>query len=444
MRKVLSFPLLFVFLCASILLSAFAPLKALEIHQLTTPKGLKVWFAPDKTVPVISMAFSFENAGSAHNPPEKNGLAMMSAALMTEGSGKLDANAFSDKLAELGIGISFSVDADYFRGGFKTTLRTKDDAIGLLKDVLYKALLPKDRLEILRQQALTSLEAKLKEPNYILGDSARKGLYGDHPYAFSGEGTLESLKDISSDDIKTFLKTHLARSNLKIAICGNLSTEEVMSLVDSVFADLPVQSDGQPLPKPNLSYSGQTVVTRQTIPQSVSLFYHPGLNTDDKNYLILSLVSSIFGSDFTSRLMREVREKNGLAYTVQSFLSIKKEAASLGGFVGSENAKIDEALTRIKKEFATLASFGVTEQELKDAKKAAVGSFVLRLSSTGAIAAQLLTYQEINYPASYLNERSGKINAIRLNDVNAFIKDFFDPKKLTFYVVGNPEKDLTK
>src|SRR5690606_24517961 len=155
-----------------------------------------------------------------------------------------------------------------------------------------------------------------------------------------------------------------------------------ISLVDSVFADLPVQSDGQSLPKPNLSYSGQTVVTRQTIPQSVSLFYHPGLNTDDKNYLILSLVSSIFGSDFTSRLMREVREKNGLAYTVQSLLSIKKDAASLGGFVGSENAKIDEALTRIKKEFATLASFGVTEQELKDAKKAAVGSFVLRLSST--------------------------------------------------------------
>lgn len=444
MRKALSFPLLYGFLCVGVFLSGFTSLKALEIHQLTTPKGIKVWFAPDKTVPVISMAFSFENAGSSHNPVEKNGVAMMSAALMTEGAGKLEANAFSDKLAELGIGISFSADADYFRGGFKTTLRTKEEAIALLKDVLYKVLLPKDRLEILRQQALSSLKAKLKQPNYILGEAARKGLYGDHPYAISGDGTLESLKDISTEDIKTFLQTHLARSNLKIAICGNLSTEDVMQLVDSVFANLPEKSAGQPLPKPELSYSGQTVVTQQTIPQSVSFFYHPGLNTDDKNYMILSLVSAIFGSDFTSRLMQEVREKNGLAYTVQSFLSIKKEAASLGGFVGSENAKIDEALTRIKKEFSTLASFGVTEQELKDAKKAAIGSFVLRLSSTSAIAAQLLTYQEIDYLASYLNERSGKINAIRLNDVNSFIKDFFDPQKLTFYVVGNPEKDLAK
>jgi zinc protease len=218
----------------------------------------------------------------------------------------------------------------------------------------------------------------------------------------------------------------------------------VIQLVDSVFADLPSKAVGQPLPKPTLSYSGETLVTQQTIPQSVSLFYHPGLNTGDTNYMMLSLVSAIFGSDFTSRLMKEVREKNGLAYTVQSFLSLKKEAASLGGFVGSKNVKIGEALTRIKKEFSTLASFGVTEQELKDAKKAAIGSFVLRLSSTSAIAGQLLTYQEIDYPASYLNERSGKINAIRLNDVNAFIKDFFDPQKLTFYVVGNPVKDLTQ
>lgn len=444
MRRVFSFSLLFNFVCASVFLSAFTPLKALEIHQLTTPKGIKVWFAPDKTVPVISMAFSFENAGSAHNPTEKNGLAMMSAALMTEGAGELDANGFADRLAELGIGISFSADADYFRGGFKTTLRTKEEAIDLLKDVLHKALLPTDRLEILRQQALASLKAKQKQPNYILGNSARKGTYGEHPYGSSGDGTLESLKEISTDDIKTFLKTHLARSNLKIAICANLPTEEVMQLVDSIFADLPSTSTGKPLPKPALSYSGQTIVTEQTIPQSVSLFYHPGLNTHDKNYMILSLVSAIFGSDFTSRLMQEVREKNGLAYTVQSFLSIKKEAASLGGFVGSENAKIEEAITRIKKEFSTLASFGVTEQELKDAKKAAIGSFVLRLSSTSAIAGQLLTYQEINYPASYLNERSGKINAIRLDDVNTFIKDFFDPQKLSFYVVGNPEKDLTK
>ncbi len=431
-------------LCLTVFLSTLTPLSALEIHQLTTPKGLKVWFAPDKTVPVISMAFSFENAGSAHNAAEKAGLAMMSAALMTEGAGKLEANAFSEKLAELGVGIAFSADADYFRGGFKTTLRTKKEAMALLKEVLYKAHLPEDRLEILRQQALSSLQANLKEPNYILGESARKVLYEGHPYERSGEGTLESLKEISTDDIRDFLKGNLARSNLKIAICGNLSTNDVIELVDSVFADLPLTAMGKPLPKHDVTYSGETTVTQQTIPQSVSLFYHPGLNTDHKNYMMLSLVSYIFGSGFNSRLVQEVREKNGLAYVVQSFLSLKKEAASLGGFVGSENAKIDDALTRIKKEFATLASFGVTEQELKDAKKAAIGSFILRLSSTSAIAGQLLTYQEINYPASYLNERSGKINALRIDEVNTFIKGFFDLQKLTFFVVGNPEKDLTQ
>ena len=75
---------------------SFSPLKALEVHQLTTPKGIKVWFAPDKTVPVISMTYSFENAGSAHEPQGKEGVAMITAAMMTEGAGVLDANALAE------------------------------------------------------------------------------------------------------------------------------------------------------------------------------------------------------------------------------------------------------------------------------------------------------------------------------------------------------------
>ncbi len=434
MRKFIYFLTLF--------LIAFSPLKALEVHQLTTPKGIKVWFAPDKTVPVISMGYSFDNAGSAHEPDGKEGLAMMTAALLTEGAGKLDANALSEKLAELAVGIGFSADTDYFRGSFKTTLRTKKEAIVLLKDVLYKALLPKDRLEILRQQALSGLQASLKQPNYILGKMGRETLYAGHPYSRSAEGTLESLKSISREDTQKFLKKNLGRSNLRVAVCGNLSKDEVIAMVDSVFADLPQKAMVKPLPTLEVPYSGKTLVTVKNIPQSVCLFYHPGLNVDHKNYMMLNLIVDILGGGFESRLSQEVREKKGLAYTVNTFLSIKKNVASLGGFVGTENAKIEEALTIIRKEYAKLASFGVTEKELKEAKQAAIGSYILRLSSTSAIASQLLTYQEINYPASYVNERSSKINAIKLSAVNAFIQDFFNPQKLTFFVVGNPKKAL--
>ena len=348
----------------------------------------------------------------------------------------------SEKLAELAVGIGFSADADYFRGSFKTTVRTKKEAIALLKDVLYKALLPQDRLDILRQKALSGLQSSLKRPNYILGKSARESLYKGHPYSRSADGSLASLATLSREDIQGFLKGNLSRSNLKVSICGHLSKDEVIALVDFVFADLPDQATVKDLPDLAVDYSGKTIITPKEIPQSACLFYHPGLDFNHKNYLVLSLVTDILGGGFTSRLTQEVREKKGLAYGVSSFQSLKKKVASLGGFVGTENVKVTESLDIIRQEYAKLASFGVTEQELKDAKQSAIGEFVLRLSSTAAIAAQLLTYQEINYPASFVNERSSKINAITLERVNAFVSSFFDPQKLTVFIVGNPQKGL--
>ena len=428
------------FLAALILI--MSPVQALEVHQLTTPKGIKVWFAPDKTVPVISMSYSFANAGSAHEAQGKEGVSSMAAAMLTEGAGKLDANGLSEKLAELAVGIGFSSDADYFRGSFKTTLRTKKEAFSLLKDVLYKALLPQDRLEILRQQAVAGLQASLKQPNYLLGKSARESLYGDHPYSRSPDSAIESLKVLSREDIQHFLKKNLGRSNLKVALCGNLSKDEVIALVDSVFGSLPQQVDVKALPDLAVDYSGKTVVTTKDIPQSACLFYHPGLNVDHKNYMILGLVADILGGGVNSRLTQEVREKKGLAYTVSTFLSTKEKVASLGGFVGTENSKVNESLDIIRKEYAKLASFGVTAQELKDAKQSAIGEFVLRLSSTAAIAGQLLTYQEINYPAAFVNERASKIKAITLKEVNAFVSEFFDAQKLTVFIVGTPQKEI--
>ena len=432
---------LFFFSFSLVLFTSLTSVQALEVHQLTTPKGIQVWFSPDKTVPVISMAYSFEKAGSAHEPQDKEGLAGMTAALLTEGAGKRDANALSEKLAELAVGIGFGADADYFRGSFKTTLRTKKEAIALLKDVLYKPHLSQDRLDLLRQKAIAGLKASLKQPNYILGKTARETLYAGHPYARPADGTLTSLQGITREDIQGFLKKNLERSNLRVAICGNLSKDDVIAMVDSIFAGLPQKVEVTPLPVLEISFSGKTVTIPQDIPQSVCLFYHPGLNVDHENYMMLALVTDILGGGFVSRLAQEVREKKGLAYTVNSFLSLKKKVASLGGFVGTENPKVHEALAIIHKEYAKLASFGITEKELKEAKQAAVGSFILRLSSTAVIASQLLTYQEIKYPASYVNERASKINAIQLNEVNAFVNAFFAPEKVTAFIVGNPSEE---
>lgn len=418
------------------------PTKALEVHSLTTPKGIKLWYAPDKTVPVISMRFSFYGAGSAYEPEGLEGLTSLGAPLLLEGAGPRDARSLKERLETLGIVIAFDGDTDYFRGTLKTTTRHQKEALTLLKDVLYRPHLLPERLEIIRQQAITVLQNALHSPSYLVARQAREALYPGHPYARPSEGTLESLKRISDSEIKTFLKSKLGRSNLQVSICGALTKEEAIHLVDDLFGELPKTLTIQEVKAPETSYKGDVQTNIQDFPQATCLFYHPGLPYQDKNYMMLQLATHIFGGDFSSRLLREIREKKGLAYDVSAFIANSAKASHMAGSLGSDNARVLEALQDIRKEFAKLGTFGVTEKELKEAQQALIGTFILKLSSTMAIASQLLFYQEIGYPVSYINDRAALILGIKLSDLNTFLKTFLDPQKLTFFVVGTPKTEL--
>jgi zinc protease len=414
--------------------------KAIKVQELTTKRGIKVWLAQDTSVPIFSIAYSFEDAGSAHEEKLAEGRTLLASELLLQGAGNLSPQDFKEKLAELGVTISFSADLDYFRGFFRTTLRVKDAGIALLKDVLYSAHLEEKRLEILRSQAITSLQNKLQEPAYIAGRNAAETLYKGHPYAQSAEGIPDSLLAISVSSIRHFLQSKLALSNLKIAICGNLSKQEASEIVDQIFSRLPDIALTKPLPPLKISYSGTMSLDRRTYPQSNCLFYHPGLDYSDPNYLNQQILAHILGGDVSSRLTQDIREKNGLAYTVETSSTHFKLAHHLEGYVGTENAKINETIHRIQQQFSKLDDFGVTAQELKHSQEAAIGSFVLQMSSTKNIARQLLSFQERGRPVTYIDERTVQIRDIKLKDLNDFLKHYIEPKKVTFFVVGNPQK----
>jgi len=414
------------------------PLSALNIQEITTPKGIKAWFVQDKSVPVVSMAFSFEG-GTANVPKDQEGILDFIAELLQEGAGDLDAHAFKDKVESAGIEFSFSADNDYFYGSLRTNLDNRSEAFKLLKAILTAPRFDDASVHLVRERLLTGLRNAQKQPNYLIKQKMRATLYKNLPYGRPLEGTLASLNAITKADLKKMFTQELQRKNLKIAVCGNLDVKEVQKMLDEIFGDIPNGTASKEMEAPVINFPGGVLVEKGPFPQSVCFFLQQGLKTQDPNYIKLALLNEVVGAKSTSRLFQEVREKRGLAYTANTYVSHTKYTHLYAGYVGSENARIKDAIDIIKDEWKKIQQEGITAQELENAKKALHGSFAFAFANTMTTAQTLQAYQLDGFTPQYIYDREKRINSVSLSDINKFIKTFINPSQLTFFIVGEPQ-----
>src|SRR5690606_31942561 len=144
------------------------------------------------------------------------------------------------------------------------------------------------------------------------------------------------------------------------------------------------------------------------------------------------------GGGFASRLVNEVRELRGLAYSVSSYLNPLARAGLIVGSVGTQNERAKESIDIISAEFARMREEGITVEELEGAKKYLTGSYALNFDTSPAIAAQLLAIRLENFGPDYIEKRNGYIEAVTLEQVNDVARRLLKPAALSWVVVGRP------
>jgi zinc protease len=420
----------------SILTSSRA--QPLQIHQITTPKGINAWFVEERNLPIISMSFAFEG-GSANVPIGKEGLASFATELLLEGAGELPAHEFKEKLEELGIELSISANTDYVRGSLRTILENKDEAFKLLRASLHNPRLDDKSIDLVRSRLITNVRNQQKDPTYLVAQKMKQEFFKDHPYGRPQNGTLRSIKEIKKEDIKAFLQREFRRDGLKVVICGNLDIKDVPTVLDNIFGDLPAQTQVEKLQKVTIQFPGTVFIQQEPFPQSVCLFLQQGLSPKDPNYTKLALLNEILGANPTSRLWLEVREKRGLSYYVNTIIDYHRYSQFFGGLTGSENARIKEAVAIIRSEWQRAAQGTVTTQELNHAKESLVESIALALADTLSTTNALLNYFLLDFTPQYIYDREKRIRSVSLEELNSFARCFMTPKQLTFFIVGEPQ-----
>lgn len=429
-------PFLKLAVCILVLLPGNA-LAALDIQPVTSPGGIKAWLVEDHRNPVLALNFSFRG-GESSDPAGKEGRARMVSALLDEGAGDLDSEAFQKALADNSITLRFESRSDRFSGRLFTLTDTRDEAVDLLRLALTEPRFDPEPVERIRAQISASLRRDLQNPRTIASRTWWATSFPDHPYGRSGDGTLESVSAITADDLRAFANGVLAREDLLVGVVGDISAEELGGLLDTAFGGLPQESAVPTVMDVSPKLTGETVVVDLEIPQSVVVFGQPGIEPEDPDWFTANLLNRVMAGGFGSRLMEEIREKRGLVYGVWAYLLPLDHAPLIMGGLASQNARVAEAVDLVRQEWTRMAETGPTEEELNDARTYVLGSFPLSLTDSPGIASLLVGLQENERPIDYLDRLEDLYDGITLEDARRVAARLYRAGELTVVVAGQP------
>jgi len=412
--------------------------RAAAVQEIRTPGGLTAWLVEDYAVPLVALQFAF-HGGASQDPVEKPGVATLLGGLLDEGAGPYDSGAFHEAMDDLAVHLHFSVDRDHLAGHFQTLTRNLDPAFELMRLAVNEARLDQGPIDRVVSQLVASLKRELKDPDAVASRMFRAAAFPGHPYGRAARGEIETLSNITRDDLVSMRAKLLARDNLVIAVVGAIDAATLAEKLDASFAALPERASITPVPSVVMSGVGERLIADIDVPQATIRFGRPGVERDDPDFMAAVVVNHILGGGaFTARLFREVREKRGLAYSVYSHLQNYDHAALVVGATSTKNERAAESLAVIDEQIADLVANGPTEEELAKARKFLIGSYALRFDTSTKIAGNLMQLQLEGRPAAYLDQRNKLVAAVDLAAAKRAAGKLLGDGKLLVALAGRP------
>ncbi len=414
--------------------------ETVNIERVISPGGIEAWLVENHENPLIAMRFAFRG-GSAQDPAGKEGLAYFVSGMMDEGAGDLDSTSFQERLQTLAMRFDFDAARDVMLGNMQMLTTSRDEAFELLRLALTAPRFDKAALERVRGQILAGLKFDENDPESVASLAWDRLAFRDHPYAQPIKGTMASISGIGREDLKTYVERVFAQDKLLISVVGDIDEKTLGQLLDKTFGALSKRSRLTPITDAKPPLGPTREVIEMDVPQSVAQFGLPGLSRKDDDFMAAYVLNYIIGGGgFSSRLMEEVREKRGLAYSVHSNLYPYQNGPVFIGHVATQNERVGQSLDVIGNELNRVAEEGPSEKELADAKSYLTGAYALRFESSTSIANQLLWIQIEELGIDYVNKRNELVEKVTLDDVKRVAKRLLDAERLITTIVGKPVK----
>ncbi len=412
-----------------------------NIQHWQSASGAKVLFVENHDIPMLDVAVSFP-AGSSFDTADKSGVGGLTHSLLNSGADGLSEDDISRGMADIGAQLGGGFDPDRSSVSLRTLSSTaeRDKALDIMARVLQHPMFPEAILTREKTRLIAALKEAETKPESIASKAFQKAVFGAHPYALQTSGEVASVEKIAIQDLKDFYHAHYQASSAVVAIMGDVSRAQAETIAQQLTAQLPVSAVPPALPEVAMKIAASEQRIAHPASQSHILIGVPGMARNDPDYFPLYVGNYILGGGgFVSRLMKEIRDKRGLAYSVYSYFIPLKQPGAFQIGLQTKKEQADDALQLVRSTLEEFIAKGPTEKELLAAKQNIVGGFPLRIDSNRKILEYLSVIGFYELPLTYLDDFTRKVELVNVAQVRAAFARHIDPKAMATVIVGAPE-----
>jgi len=431
-------------LCRAIALIAclVAPALAratLPIQSWHLPNGARVLFVENRALPMLDVSVDFP-AGAGRDVPATSGLAGMTLGMMRLGAGGLGESEIAGRLADVGAVMGTRFDAD--RAGYQirtlSSAAEREQTLALLAAVLQAPTFPADVLDRERNRLTASLREAALKPESIAERAFQTAVFQGHPYGMRGSGEIDTIVRITPADLRAFHEQWFRADWAIVAVMGDVSRDEADAIARRLTDRLPRATGPAPaLPPVAPLVASVDRAIEHPASQSHILMGQPGIRRSDPDYFPLFVGNYILGGGgFASRMVDEVRQKRGLAYSAYSYFSPMAEAGVFQVGLQTKKEQAAEALAVVRDTVARYVADGPTDAELDAAKQNLVGGFPLRIDSNKKIHDYLAVIGFYDLPLDYLDRFVERIEAVTADQIREAFRRRVTPDRMVTVVVG--------
>ncbi|AWW50433.1 pitrilysin family protein [Polynucleobacter paneuropaeus] len=418
---------------------------ALPIQQLDSYKGAKAYLVQTQSLPMLDIEISID-AGTRYDPASKTGLAIMTAELLDNGIRSAGRNLteaqIADEIADLGADISVGVTGERALIRIRCLSRPdiRDRAIQLARLILSSPTY--DSVIVNREKQRISaglLEAETK-PDFVLDRRFRKAVYGDYP--LGNAVTVKSIAGLSASDLKQFHQQFYRSDRVIVSMVGDVNKSEAQEIMQTLVKDLPQTGSSIP-PLPELARSPvQNLSEREiTIPfdsqQAHIAMGMTAISRNNPDYFPLIVGNyALGGGGFVSRLMNEVREKRGLAYSVFSYFAPGQETGIFQAGLQTKNDQATMALDVMTETISQFIAKGPTQSELDAAKANLINGFPLRIDNNRKLLDNVSSIAWNGLPLNTLDTWTEQVNAVTREQVESAFQKYLAMDRMKIVVLG--------
>ena len=413
-------------------------------EKRTLSNGMTLYLLEDHELPLFNIN-GLIKTGNIYDPADKVGLSSIFASVMrTGGTASRAPDALNEELESMAASVEIGMSREYGTINLSTLAEDIEKGLEIFADVLRNPAFREDKLELRKQQAVEGIRRRNDNPIQLAWRNFSALLYGtDHPFGWYSE--IEGIESITVDDLKAFHAKYYHPNNMMLAITGDFNTETLIAQLEKVFAGwetteitFPAIPTVDAVPEPSVNY------IFKDLNQTTMLIGHFGIKRtpDFPDYFALRVMNDILGEGgFTSRLMREVREKHGLAYMVGSIMNTSYYTNPGEWFAYSQTRadKTAEAISLIVDVVKGLRDTPVPAAELQRTKDSLINSFVFGFESSSQIAFQQMMLAYRDFAPDFLETFTDNIAKVTAEDVQAVAQKYLNPDALTIVTVGNKD-----